>query len=68
MPCCEISDCAKISKTIIAVRHFNHSKSLETAETHLFNRYYLVWVNEVDIVKGRISLQQLLRCVKDHVM
>ena len=22
MPCCEISDCAQMSKTIIAVRHF----------------------------------------------
>ena len=33
MPCCEISDCAQMSKTIIAVRHFGLGgcKSLETA-------------------------------------
>ena len=33
MPCCEISDCAQMSKTIIAVRHFGLSgrESLETA-------------------------------------
>ena len=33
MPCCEISDCAQMSKTIIAVRHFGlgHRESLETA-------------------------------------
>ena len=35
MPCCEISDCAQMSKTIIAVRHFifglGGRKSLETA-------------------------------------
>ena len=33
MPCCEISDCAQISKTIIAVRHFGLGgrESLETA-------------------------------------
>ena len=22
MPCCEISDCAQVSKSVIAVRHF----------------------------------------------
>ena len=33
MPCCEISDCAQMSKTIIAVRHFGFGgrESLETA-------------------------------------
>ena len=33
MPCCEISDCAQVSKTIIAVRHFGLGgrESLETA-------------------------------------
>ena len=33
MPCCEISDCAQRSKTIIAVRHFElwGRESLETA-------------------------------------
>ena len=33
MPCCEISDCAQMSKTVIAVRHFGLGgrKSLETA-------------------------------------
>ena len=33
MPCCEISDCAQMSKTIIAVRHFGLGgrESLETA-------------------------------------
>ena len=35
MPCCEISDCAQMSKTIIAVRHFGLGgrESLETAVT-----------------------------------
>ena len=35
MPCCEISDCAEMSKTIIAVRHFGLGgrESLETAVT-----------------------------------
>ena len=33
MPCCKISDCAQMSKTIIAVRHFELGgrESLETA-------------------------------------
>ena len=33
MPCCEISDCAQVSKTIIAVRNFGLGgrESLETA-------------------------------------
>ena len=33
MSCCEIRDCAQMSKTIIAVRHFGLSgrESLETA-------------------------------------
>ena len=33
MPCCEISDCAKMSKAIVAVRHFELGgrESLETA-------------------------------------
>ena len=33
MPCCEISDLAQMSKTIIAVRHFGLGgyESLETA-------------------------------------
>ena len=33
MPCCEISDCAQMSKTVIAVRHFGLGgrESLETA-------------------------------------
>ena len=33
MPCCKISDCAQMSKTIIAVRHFGLGgrESLETA-------------------------------------
>ena len=33
MPCCEISDCAQMSKTIIAVRDFGLGgrESLETA-------------------------------------
>ena len=37
MPCCEISDCAQMSKTIIAVRHFGLGgrESLETAAIHL---------------------------------
>ena len=36
MPCCKISDCAKMSKTIIAVRHFGLGgrESLETAVSH----------------------------------
>ena len=35
MPCCEISDRAQMSKTIIAVRHFalGGRESLETAVT-----------------------------------
>ena len=35
MPCCKISDCAQMSKTIIAVRHFGLGgrESLETAVT-----------------------------------
>ena len=38
MPCCEISDCAQMSKTIIAVRHFGLSgrESLETAVKRTF--------------------------------
>ena len=41
MPCCEISDCAQMSKTIIAVRHFGLGgrESLETAVTN-WNKYY----------------------------
>ena len=33
MACCEISDCAQMSKTIVAVRHFGLGgrESLETA-------------------------------------
>ena len=33
MPCCEISDCGQMSKTIISVRHFGLGgrESLETA-------------------------------------
>ena len=33
MPCCEVSDCAQMSKTIIAVRHFELGgrELLETA-------------------------------------
>ena len=33
MPCCEISDCAEMSKTIITVRHFGLGgrEPLETA-------------------------------------
>ena len=39
MPCCEISDCAQMSKTIIAVRHFGLGgrESLETAVTREIN-------------------------------
>ena len=38
MPCCEISDCAQMSKTIIAVRHFGLGgrESLETAVKYQF--------------------------------
>ena len=38
MPCCEISDRAQMSKTIIAVRHFAFGgrESLETAVTVIF--------------------------------
>ena len=37
MPCCEINDCAQMSKTIIAARHFGLGgrESLETAVVHL---------------------------------
>ena len=37
MPCCEISNCAQTSKTIIAVRHFvlDGLESLETAVSHI---------------------------------
>ena len=37
MPCCEINDCAQMSKTIIAVRHFGLGgrESLETAVTNV---------------------------------
>ena len=37
MPCCKISDCAQMSKTIIAVRHFGLGgrESLETAVMQL---------------------------------
>ena len=36
MPCCEINECAQMTKTIIAVRHFGLSgrESLETAVTN----------------------------------
>ena len=38
MPCCEISECAQMSKTIIAVWHFGSGarESLETAVKFLF--------------------------------
>ena len=38
MPCCKISDCAQMSKTIIAVRHFGLGgrESLETAVNLVF--------------------------------
>ena len=40
MPSCEISDCAQISKTIIAVRHFGLGgrESLETAVNTFFKQ------------------------------
>ena len=40
MPCCEISDCAQMSKTIISVRHFGLGgrESLETAVIAFFLR------------------------------
>ena len=40
MPCCKISDCAQMSKTIIAVRHFGLGgrKSLETAVIKAYHR------------------------------
>ena len=50
MPCCEISDCAQMSKTIIAVRHFELGgrESLETAVNisrllpTLFKNFFLI--------------------------
>ena len=46
MPCCEISDCAQMSKTIIAVRHFGLGgrESLETAVTVTKNCFHFVQV------------------------
>ena len=43
MPCCEISDCAQMSKTIIAVRHFGLGgrESLETAVKSFIEWIYL---------------------------
>ena len=43
MPCCEISDCAQMSKTIIAVRHFGLGgrESLETAVTTLRSSVFI---------------------------
>ena len=43
MPCCKISDCAQMSKTIIAVRHFGLGgrESLETAVNTAFFSYNL---------------------------
>ena len=43
MPCCEISDCAQMSKTIIAVSHFGLGgrESLETAVKINFLRQFL---------------------------
>ena len=42
MPCCEISDCAQMSKTIIAVRHFGLGgrESLETAVNKPCNNFF----------------------------
>ena len=44
MPCCKISDCAQMSKTIIAVRHFGLGgrESLETAVIMITWRSYLM--------------------------
>ena len=43
MPCCEISDCAQMSKTITAVRHFGLGprESLETAVIENCRRFVL---------------------------
>ena len=46
MPCCEISDCAQMSKTIIAVRHFGLGgrESLETAVmTNLHHQVHKIY-------------------------
>ena len=44
MPCCEISDRAQMSKTIIAVRHFalGGRESLETAVIQLSKHHLLI--------------------------
>ena len=46
MPCCEISDRAQMSKTIIAVRHFGFGgrESLEIALTLLIFAPFLMFV------------------------
>ena len=40
MPCCKISDCAQMSKTIIAVRQFGLG-GRESLETAVNNQYFL---------------------------
>ena len=46
MPCCEISDCAQVSKTIIAVRNFGLGgrESLETAVNIERTRALRSWI------------------------
>ena len=60
MPCCEISDCAQISKTIIAVRHFELG-SRESLETAVNNNSFLRWQNNVFdsiVIKFRYTIHK----------
>ena len=49
MPCCEISDCAQMSKTTIAVRHFwsGCPESLETAVKNILTNIYWIFCDVV---------------------
>ena len=60
MPCCEISDCAQMSKTIIAVRHFGLGgrESLETAVS--VNYYNILKITTYINIHGQIFLDPVI--------
>ena len=62
MPCCEISDCAQMSKTIIAFRHFGLGghESLETAVIGNYTCSILV-SGEMIIIPGVRSTRSIFQ-------
>ena len=75
MPCCEISDCAQMSKTIIAVSHFGLGgcESLETAVNYRLNSadsVRLTWQHLTSFWYPSIMLnpQMLKVCMKRNFL